>query len=134
MLRAAATDLPNLVFTGFVENVADYLAAFDLFILPSNKEGIGSILLDAMEQGLPIVASRVGGVPEIVRDDDDGLLIEAGRTDQLREAILRLHGNAVLCRKMGDSGRRLARGFTAEIMCEKYLALYREALNGKNEI
>lgn len=133
MLRESATHLPNLVFTGFVENVADYLAAFDLFILPSNKEGIGSILLDAMEQGLPIVASRVGGVPEIVRDGDNGLLIEAASTDQLREAILHLHGDAHLCRTMGDRGRHFARGFTAEVMCGKYLALYKEALNGKNK-
>ena len=133
MLRETATDLPNLVFTGFVENVADYLAAFDLFILPSNKEGIGSILIDAMEQGLPIVASRVGGVPEIVHDSDNGLLIEAGATDQLQEAILHLHGDADLCRTMGDRGRQFARELTAEVMCGKYLALYKEALNGKNE-
>jgi len=133
MLRELATDLPNLVFTGFVENVGDYLAAFDLFILPSNKEGIGAILLDAMEQGLPVIASRVGGLPEIVRDGDNGLLIDAASTDQLQEAILRLHGDADLCRTMGDRGRQFARGFTAEVMCGKYLALYTEALNGNNE-
>ena len=133
MLRELATGLPNLAFAGFVNNVGDYLAAFDLFILPSNKEGIGAILLDAMEQGLPVVASRVGGLPEIVRDGDNGLLIDAASTDQLQGAILQLHGDAGLCRTMGDRGRQFARGFTAEVMCGKYLALYKEALNGKNE-
>ena len=73
MLKAAAAGLSNLTFTGFVDNVGDYLAAFDIFILPSNREGIGSILLDAMEQGLPVIASRVGGVPDIVHHDDERL-------------------------------------------------------------
>ena len=86
--RSAAAGLSNLTFTGFVDNVGDYLAAFDVFILPSNREGIGSILLDAMEQGLPVVASRVGGVPDIVHDRKNGLLIDPASPAQLRDAIL----------------------------------------------
>ena len=94
MLKSLAAGLSNVTFTGFVNNVGDYLAAFDVFVLPSNREGIGSILLDAMDRGLPVIASRVGGVPDIVHDDDNGILIEAGSVDQLRAAILALRADA----------------------------------------
>ena len=85
--------LKNIFFTGFVENVGDYLAALDLFILPSNKEGIGGILIDAMEQKVPIIASRVGGIPEIVHDEKNGILIDPRSPNQLKAAILRLHAS-----------------------------------------
>ncbi|MDH3433921.1 MAG: glycosyltransferase family 4 protein [Gammaproteobacteria bacterium] len=128
MLRERAGGLSNVVFTGFVDNVGDYLAAFDLFILPSNKEGIGGILLDAMDQALPIIASRVGGLPEIVRDGENGLLIDARSPEQLQQAILRLHDDPELCSSMGARGRQFSTGFTADVMGEKYLELYRQAL------
>lgn len=125
MLKAAAMDVDNLSFTGFVDNVGDYLAAFDIFILPSRREGIGSILLDAMERRLPIIATRVGGVPEIVIDGVNGLLIEPDRPDQLHDAIVRLAASAELRRRLGEQGPRIAAGFTSDVMCSKYLALYR---------
>lgn len=130
MLKAAAAGLSNLTFTGFVDNVGDFLAAFDIFILPSNREGIGSILFDAMEQALPVIASRVGGVPDIVHHDGNGLLIEPANPAQLRDAILALRGDKALRRTYGERGRLFAKGFTAETMWRKYLALY-ESLVGR---
>jgi glycosyltransferase involved in cell wall biosynthesis len=128
MLKAAAAGLSNLTFTGFVDNVGDYLAAFDAFILPSNREGIGSILLDAMDQGLPVVASRVGGVPDIVHDGENGLLIDPGSPAQLRDAILKLSADATLRRRYGERGREFAKDFTSDAMCRKYLGLYESVL------
>lgn len=127
MLRAAAAGLANVTFVGFVDNVADYLAAFDVFVLPSNREGIGSILFDALDQQLPIVASRVGGVPEIVRHGENGFLIDAARPDQLADAVLHLRADPELRRRFGMNGQGLAKQFTARAMAEKYLALYRSA-------
>jgi glycosyltransferase involved in cell wall biosynthesis len=128
LLKTAAAGLTNVTFTGFVDNVGDYLAAFDVFILPSNREGIGSILFDAMEQGLPVVASRVGGVPDIVRDGDTGLLIDPASPAQLRDAILTLKADASLRRVYGERGRQFAKDFTADAMCGKYFALYEAVL------
>jgi len=128
MLKRLAGGLSNVTFTGFVENVGDYLAAFDVFVLPSNREGIGSILLDAMDRGLPVIASRVGGVPDIVHDDDNGILIEAGRVDQLLAAILELCADAGRRRALGERGREFAKGFTAELMSAKYRAIYESVL------
>jgi glycosyltransferase involved in cell wall biosynthesis len=127
MLRQLADGLPNVVFEGWVDNVGDYLAAFDLFIMPSNKEGIGGILLDAMDRTFPIIASRVGGVPEIVHDGENGVLIEPGSPDQLQAAILRLYNDPDLRRRLGASGREISRDFTADVMAAKYLDLYRQA-------
>jgi glycosyltransferase involved in cell wall biosynthesis len=128
VLRDLAEGLDNISFTGFVENVGDYLASFDLFILPSNREGIGSILFDAMEQRLAIVASRVGGVPDIVHHNENGLLISPGSPEQLQQAILRLCDDRELRRRMGEAGFRIARDYTASAMCEKYLKIYTQTL------
>lgn len=127
-LQQLADGLTNLSFTGFVHDVADYLAAFDVFILPSNREGIGSILFDAMDQGLPVVASRVGGVPDIVHDRENGILIDAASPDQLRAAILRLRDSIELRHALGARGREVARRYTAAAMGDKYLELYRQVL------
>ena len=130
MLKAAAAGLANITFTGFVDNVGDYLAAFDIFVLPSNREGIGSILLDAMERGLPVVASQVGGVPDIVRHGDNGELIEPANPAQLREAILGLRADPARRRAYGERGREFAKQFTGDVMWRKYFALY-ESLLGR---
>jgi glycosyltransferase involved in cell wall biosynthesis len=130
MLRELATDLPNVEFTGWVDNVGDYLAAFDLFILPSNKEGIGGILLDAMDRSLPIIASRVGGLPEIVRDGVNGFLIDPRSPDQLEQAILRLYDDPDLRQALGVRGQEFSRDFTADAMAARYVELYKQAAGG----
>jgi glycosyltransferase involved in cell wall biosynthesis len=84
--------------------------------------------MDAMSVGLPIVASRVGGVPEIVIDNENGIIIDAGRSDQLKAAILRLYEDPVLARRIGDNGKTRGRNFSADIMSQKYLEIYRSTL------
>jgi glycosyltransferase involved in cell wall biosynthesis len=128
MLRAMAEGVRNLTFIGFVDNVGDYLEALDIFILPSNKEGIGSILMDAMVQGLPIVASKVGGVPEIVTHNENGMLIKAGRTDQLKESILTLYNDKENCRRIGERGRAVGNRYTMRTMSSGYLDLYNKSM------
>jgi glycosyltransferase involved in cell wall biosynthesis len=123
-LKAVAKALGNVVLTGFVDNVGDYLAAFDVFAFPSRGEGLGSILLDAMEFGLPIVATAVGGVPSIVRDGENGILVQPESPTELARGIERLIDSAALRSSMGDAGKRISADYTAEQMCARYLALY----------
>lgn len=125
-LRQAAAGLPNLRFTGEVGNVGDHLAAFDLFIYPSRHEGLGSILLDALAAGLPIVASAVGGIPEIVADGENGLLCPPGDVDALERAVLALRADPALRARMASANREKARQFTAAAMTARYAALYRD--------
>jgi glycosyltransferase involved in cell wall biosynthesis len=123
-LRREAADLPQVVFTGFVDNVADHLAALDLFVFPSREEGLGSVLIDAMAQGLPIVASRVGGIPELIEDGQTGLLVPPGDAPALAAALMRLAGDPALRARLGATARQAAAAHTPEAMAKAYAALY----------
>jgi glycosyltransferase involved in cell wall biosynthesis len=130
-LKKQASGLDNLSFTGFIDNVGDYLAAFDIFILPSRKEGIGSILFDAMNQGLPLIATPVGGVPAIVHAGENGLLIDVDAPDQLAGAVTRLAADQSLRDRLGANGRRISVGSTPSQMAASYLDLYRFVLEAR---
>ena len=129
-LKQEASDLDNLSFTGFVDDVGSYLSVLDMFILPSNIEGIGGILLDAMQFGLPVVASRVGGLGEIVEDGENGILIRPRSPGNLVEAIGRLHNSAGLRAAMGRKGEQFVSGFTPDKMADRYLKLYENVMGG----
>lgn len=131
MLRSLAAGLGNLSFTGFVDNVGDYLAAFDVFVLPSRREGIGSILFDAMERSLPLIVTPVGGVPRIVRDGENGLLIDVESPEQLVDAILRLEADEPMRRRLGEAGRQIAEDHTPPRMAQGYLELYRSIVRSE---
>jgi glycosyltransferase involved in cell wall biosynthesis len=77
----------QILLTGFVENAREYLNAFDIFILPSMKEGLPYVLLEAGLSGLPVIASRVGGIPDIIEDGITGTLVNSGDTQQTINAI-----------------------------------------------
>ena len=128
MLRDLAAGLTNLSFAGFVANVGDFLAAFDIFILPSRREGIGSILFDAMEHALPLIVTPVGGVPRIVFEDQNGYLIEVDEPAQLADRIVRLRADPELRTRMGATGRQMAVGHTPPDMAEAYLKIYESIL------
>ncbi len=74
-------------FCGFQPNVADYLAAADLFVSPSLQEGLPMVLLEAMAAGLPVISTSVGEIPSVLVNGRDGLLVNPGNTGQLRDAM-----------------------------------------------
>jgi len=124
-LRAAAGNCPAIHFTGHVENVGDYLGAFDAFAFPSVHEGLGSTLIDAMSARLPIVASAVDGIPELVTDDIHGLLVPARAPTALADGLRRLRANPELAQRLAASAYEKSLAYTAATMAERYLALYR---------
>lgn len=129
-LRSAAAGLANVVFEGQRDDVGDYLAAFDLFVFPSRSEGLGSTLLDAMDCGLPVVATRVGGIPDVVRDGETGLLVAMDDEAGLAAAIAGLARDPARREAMSRAARARALEFGPERMVESYARLYRE-LAGK---
>lgn len=129
-LRAEAAGMANVHFTGEVRDVGNYLAAMDLFLYPSRHEGLGSILLDAMAFGLPVVATRVGGIPEVVTHGSGGMLCDAGDVAGLAAAVLTLHADADLRARMAAANRERAREFSPEVMTGRYAGLYRSLLPG----
>jgi glycosyltransferase involved in cell wall biosynthesis len=127
-LKSLAAGLDNVRFTGFVTNVGDYLSALDIFMLPSMNEGLGGIVLDAMQFGLPVIASRVGGLPEVVSDGRSGLLVPPADVAALKGAIVALAGDPGLRARMGAEGRSIAEGFAPARMAAQYADLYRKIL------
>jgi glycosyltransferase involved in cell wall biosynthesis len=114
---------------GAREDVPEILAAADLFVLSSASEGLPMTILEAMAAGLPVVASRVGGVPEAVLDGETGLLVPPGRPASLAAAIERLLEDTSLRRSMGRAGlARVRERFDIASFQRAHVDLYRREL------
>ena len=121
-------------FTGIVDDVRDWLANFDLLVMPSLSEGFPTVLLEAMAMGCPVVASCVGGIPEVVVDGEHGLLIEPGDAGVLAKAIDALLKDEGRRRTMGEKGRgHVAREFGLEKMLRRLEQEYEKVLAAKRE-
>ena len=94
----------EIIFTGFQNNIEEWLPALDVFVLPSLTEGTPMALLEAMSVGIPVIASAVGGIPKIVKNGIDGLLINPGDSHDLYDKILLLKNNSILREKMALDG------------------------------
>lgn len=127
-LRELAVELglsDRLALLGRVTPVAPLLAAADVVVLPSRSEGLPMAALEAMALGKPVVASRVGGLPEAVEDGVTGVLVPPSDPDALAAALAELLGDPERARAMGEAGRaRVLEGFTAERMVAGYVELF----------
>ncbi len=112
-------DLP-----GFHEELDPFWRRCDVFFLPSKFEALGTVLLDAMARGIPVVASRVGGIPEIVRAGREGTLLEHGDAPGFADAIDALLDDPVRARMLGDAGRERARAFDIRDVVDRLEELY----------
>lgn len=116
-------------FAGDRGDVPQMLRTFDIFVLPSLGEGISNTVLEAMASGLPIVATRVGGNPELVSDGESGVLVPPARADLLCSAIAALAHDEALRRSCGANARReVLRRFDWDRCVAQYLGLYDELL------
>jgi glycosyltransferase involved in cell wall biosynthesis len=95
-----------------------------LFVLPSRHEGFGVVLLEAMRLGLPIIATNVGGIPEVVEDGRQGILIPPREPAALMEAITRILDDEALRGRLGGAGPARAALFTERSMCERWEQIY----------
>jgi len=125
---AKARGIANRVhILGFRRNVYDYIAHCNILLMPSLHEGLPYTLLEAMALGIPIVASRVGGLAEVVQDERTGLLVPPQDAKALAQAIARLHDDPAFRSQLGDQARRLQQAmYSLEAMTERYLAIYWE--------
>lgn len=115
----------KVYFTGWREDVADMLNAMDIFILPSFSEGLPVCLLEAMSIGLPCIASRVGGIEEVVRDGITGLIVKPGNLSDLNRAVARLIDNDDLRQRLGLAARIYVKEhFQPSFYVDKVLSVY----------
>jgi glycosyltransferase involved in cell wall biosynthesis len=115
-------------FLGFRTDVDALLRAADFFCLPTQHEGLGSSILEAMAAGLPVVATRVGGVPEIVEDGRTGILVSPSNPEALAESMVAMATRRDLRETMGVFGRERANRFSADRTAEGTYEVYRAAL------
>ncbi|MFC1804922.1 glycosyltransferase family 4 protein [Candidatus Omnitrophota bacterium] len=124
--------LDHVIFTGFREDIPEITSIFDIACLPSLFEGMGRVLLEAQIMGRPVVATRVGGIVEIVKDNETGLLIEPADSDALALAIIRLLTDSAMARRLGEAARHhIGEEFSVSRMVEKVEEVYEELLKAK---
>lgn len=118
---------PRVRLAGFVPSVPEVLVDFDLLVNPSFTEGLPNAILEAFHVGVPVVATAVGGVPEIVIDGETGWLVPAGDAERMASCILTALADAPGREHRAARAKELLRErFSAEIQLEKWLAVYRE--------
>ena len=119
----------RVLFLGKQESVAELLRCADLFLLPSRLESFGLVALEAMACGVPVVATAVGGVPEVVPHGEAGYLAEVGAIDEMAEAGVDLLRDADRWRRTSDAAREAAARFDADRVIPLYEAYYEEVLS-----
>ncbi len=116
-------------FYGEIIEILPYLQEATVFVLPSFSEGLSNVILEAMACGLPIVATRVGGTPDIIQDGVNGLLVEPDHAEQLASAVNRLLHDEDAAMRMGEAARKtVEQNFSMEAVSEKYSGLYQELM------
>lgn len=116
----------RVVFAGFQRAVEPYVAMFDVSVVPSLEEGFGLVAVESMALGVPVVASGVDGLKEIIRDGESGLLVEPANPQAIAAAVLRLLSDASLRQRISAAGRVQAQRFSVERYAGRLTALYEE--------
>ncbi len=125
----------NIIFTGWRKNVPEIICLFDMLVLPSLNEGMGRVLIEGMALGKPIVASNVGGIINIVKNGENGILLPPKDPNALEDAILQLINNRDLAEKMGKKGRAMVLPeFSSSFMAKRTDDLYQSLLNNKRAV
>ena len=123
----------NVVYAGFQENVFEFLNAFDVFVLPSLMEGFGIALLEAMAMSKPIVACKVGGVPEVIKDGVTGILVPPKDSQSLAVALQKILNDEPTKISLGMCARKVVEAqFTREAAMKRIQNFYRKVLDDRH--
>ena len=114
----------KVIMTGYYPNVSELYPIMDMLCLPSLMEGMGLVLLEAMYFGVPVVATQVGGIPELIIDGESGLLVAPGNSEALAVAITWLLDDPDLRQRLIVGGQRRAQEFTVEKMVRQTEMVY----------
>jgi len=114
----------HIAFTGFQKDIGQFLKAFDIFVLASCLEGLGTSVLEAMSVGLPVIGTKAGGIGEMITNGENGLLVSPKNPIELSQAILTLAQNPLLREEYGSNALNSVQKFSKDQMIDKYLELY----------
>jgi N-acetyl-alpha-D-glucosaminyl L-malate synthase BshA len=120
----------DVLFVGKKSNIADYLGVSDVFLLPSELESFGLAALEAHACELPVIATRIGGIPEVVNDGESGFLSDIGDIDRMAANTLKLLKDDDLRRQMGARGREISvQRYSTQAIIPQYIDFYEKVLN-----
>jgi N-acetyl-alpha-D-glucosaminyl L-malate synthase BshA len=120
----------HAIFVGKQANISDYLGVSDIFLLPSELESFGLAALEAQACELPVVATRIGGIPEVVSDNETGFLSDVGDVEKMAADTIRLLRDVEMREAFGRRGRDLAvERYSTEKIIPQYIAFYEKVLN-----
>jgi glycosyltransferase involved in cell wall biosynthesis len=129
---ASTLDPSRTAWLGHRNDIPELYSAMDVFALPSYREGVPRVLMEASAMGLPVVASNIRGCREVLKDGETGILIEPRQVQPLRTAILRLVDDGTLRAAMGRAGRaHIEKEFDAELVLDRLAAYYRRTVNNE---
>lgn len=115
----------NVFLLGLRHDIPNILKSLDIFVLPTLQESLPQSVMQAMAMGKPVIATRVGGVPEVVEDGVSGILVESENPNALSDGIISLLKNKERMKKMGDAGRKIVEGkYSVEAMVERMYNFY----------
>lgn len=119
----------DVIFAGYRSDIPELLSVMDIFVLPSLKEGLPMVLLEAMAAKVPVVSTRVGSVPKVIRHGLSGILVEPADGEALAGAISLLMGDPDKARQYAEAGyMELREKYSSAVMAEHYIGLYRSLL------
>jgi glycosyltransferase involved in cell wall biosynthesis len=123
---------PNVLFTGFYQDLRKVLNVIDLFVVPSLSEALPLSLLEAMAARKPVISTNVGGIPEVVKTGETGIVVNSGAADELAQALITLLENKDKARELAKNGQELIREqFSTQAVTKKLEAIYRELKNNQ---
>ena len=119
----------SVLFAGQQYNIEEWLAIGDIYVISSHNEGLSNTLLEAMASGLPVVATRVSGITEVVDEPGAGLVVDVGDMNAFADALVRLAGDSLLREKMGTIGRDvIGQRYAIESVAARHEELYQNLL------
>lgn len=134
-LKSRASGDERIVFPGWKENAADYVKAADIFVLPSFGEGLPNSLLEAMSCGLACVSTRIGGVTELIRNGENGVLVKPGEPESLAGELKMLMNDPAARERLGKAARSFVENnMSMEKVAARYAELYRKLIDRSGEI
>jgi glycosyltransferase involved in cell wall biosynthesis len=119
----------QVIFTGSLQGISGIIQLFTIFVLPSKSEAFGISILEAMRAGVPVIATRVGGIPEVVIANKNGILVDPGNPKLLSAAIMKLLNDKKLQNKLIAGGRETVKDFSVTRMAQATSKLYKELLH-----
>lgn len=120
----------NVIFTGFRNDISSIFSAFDIFVLPSLKEGLPMVLLEAMASRIPVIATRVGDIPIVIKHKETGLLINTENTIELENAVKLLIKDKNLATLMAEQAfNKVINEYSSESMATNYIKVYKSILH-----